>query len=176
MGFYAWTIPSDFLARLGRSSVNMTFTLAKDVEETEQINDTEPIPGPTVVVASGTAPAPGSSAGSGKRGPSVVAVAVPVVVAVVVLLLVGLCFWSWRRHGTVPLIGALGKARRRSSGYGVRQSHSERIGGRAAGGGVDIGNDKAGIQLTDRDSWSPTGMGNTRNVFREEVQRQERER
>lgn len=182
VGFYAWTIPNDFLAQVGRgSSLNMTFSLAKDVEETEQPNDTESIQGPTVLVVSGTAPAAGGSpdgSGSGKSGPSAVAIAVPVVVAAVVLLLVGLCVWSWRRHGTVPIVGALGKVRRRSGGYGVRQSHSERTGARGAGlaAGGSIGSDKAGIQLTDRDSWSPTGTGHTRNVFREEVQRQERER
>jgi len=183
VGFYAWTIPNDFLAQVGRgASLNMTFNLAKDVEETEQPNDTETILGPTVLVVSGTPPAAGGSSdgsGSRKSGPSAVAIAVPVVVAAVVLLLAGLCVWSWRRHGTVPIVGALGKVRRRSSGYGVRQSHSERTGARdgaglAAGGG--IGSDKAGIQLTDRDSWSPTGTRHTGNVFREEVRRQERER
>lgn len=75
----------------------------------------------------------------------------------------------------MPVIGGLMKRRSGGggggAGYGVRQSRTERVGGGARG----VGEDKAGggIQLTDRESWSPTAG---KNVFREELQRQQRQR
>jgi len=176
-GFWAWEIKDDFLRNLDRDSISVTLSMLQDETSTPQDNDATKILGPTVYV---TYPPKLSPAKSGGGGPSVIAIAVPVVIAVVVLLLGGLCFWSWKRHGTVPLVGSLGKVRRQSSGYGVRKSASERVGRGVGGGGFGVPSDKPGpninIQLTDRDSWSPTGTGNSRNVFREEVQRQERQR
>jgi len=177
-GFWAWTIDDDFLRLAGRESISVELSLLQDDDTTPQDNDAQKHTGPTVYV---TYPPPLVPVVKNGNGPSVVAIAVPVVVAVVVLLLAGLCFWSWRRHGTVPIVGALGKVGRRSSGYGVRKSASERVGRGVGGGGGAFGapSDKPGpninIQLTDRDSWSPTGTG-SRNVFREEMQRQERHR
>jgi len=78
----------------------------------------------------------------------------------------------------VPILG--GRRRSGSGGYGVGQSRSQRVGVVPAGGGFG-GNDKqgpnVGIQLTDRDSWSPTTPSQAagRNVFREELRRQERQ-
>jgi hypothetical protein len=175
-GFWAWTIDNDFLRDAGGSdSISVEISILQEDASTPDDHDAEKHVGPMVYVTypPPLVPVKGSS-------PSVVAIAVPVVVAVVVLLLAGLCFWSWRRHGTVPIVGALGKVRRRSSGYGVRKSASERVGRGVVGGGrFGAPSDKPGpninIQLTDRDSWSPTGTG-SRNVFREEVQRQERQR
>jgi hypothetical protein len=186
-GFYVWDIPSTFLTSRDPplTSLNVSLTLAyfRDLYG----NDLEPVPGPTVIVTS-TPFEDGSSSGSDNK-PNVVAIAVPVIVIVVFLAIAGLCVWSWRRHGAVPVLGAL---RRRSTGgggqgYAIRQSRSQRVGG--AGAAVPdpaaaVGEDKqagVGIQLTDRDSWSPSTSpsgpgGAQRNVFREELRRQERER
>jgi hypothetical protein len=184
-GFYIWNIESSFLASRDSplTSLNVSLTLAyfQDLYG----NSVEEIPGPTVIVTS-TPFEDGSNSGSDDK-PNVVAIAVPIVIIIVFLALAALCVWSWRRHGTVPVLGAL---RRRSTagaggqGYGIRQSRSQRIG---AGAGPDpavVGSDKktgVGIQLTDRDSWSPSTSpsgpgGGQRNVFREEMERQERER
>jgi len=169
-GFWAWEVDKDFLKQYNRDSMSVTFSLMQDDTSTEQENDVLPIEGPTVYVMYPPPLVPVKG-----NGPSVIAIAVPGAVGVVVLLLAGLSFWSWRRHGTVPLAGALGKVRRRSSGYGVRKSASERV-GRGVGASSDKTRPNINIQLTDRDSWSPTGTGNNRNVFREEMQRQERQR
>jgi hypothetical protein len=135
--------------------------------------------------------------GSGSGGSSAVAIAVPVVVVAVLVILGAFCVLSWRKSGQVPVIGAI--KRRSASGYGVRQSRAERVGVGAAGAGVGAGpgagpwgdnksETNVGIQLTDRDSWSPTGRtavgaelrsgggGDGRNVFRDEVERQARMR
>ncbi|KAK3350336.1 hypothetical protein B0T25DRAFT_459110 [Lasiosphaeria hispida] len=177
-GFYAWEIPADFLSSRKRSSLNVTLYLAQDDASTPAQNDITPIKGPTVFITDGTS-------FRSHHVPNPVVIAVPVVLAVAVLLLGGFCFWSWRRHGTVPVVGALGKKmQRRSSGYGVRKSHAERTGaapgvgagGLGGAGGVNSDKPNVGIQLTDRDSWSPTGTGNSRNVFREELQRQAMDR
>ncbi len=185
-GFFAWWIPDKILETHGVDAINMTLQLAEFDLDTEEDNDHEPVIGPTVLIVRGPPPAQnsGSGGGTGKSVP-VVAIAVPVVIAVVLLILGTFCVWSWKRHGTVPLVGAaLGKGKRSSQGYGVRQSRSDRVGGGGgAGGGAagfDLGSsDKqgganVGIQLTDRESWSPTGTG-SRNVFREELERQQRQ-
>lgn len=179
-GVFAWHLADDILTSRDVGSLNLTLRLQEFDLGTPE-DDFTLITGPNVLVVSGTPPNPnlglGGGGGGGRTGgPSAVVIAVPVVVGLVVLALVGFCVWSWRRTGTWPLVGALGgKGNRRSGGYGERQSRSERVGGAAVGG---LGTDKAapnvGIQLTDRDSWSPTGTGNSRNVFREEVQRQQR--
>ncbi|KAK0710153.1 hypothetical protein B0T26DRAFT_600575, partial [Lasiosphaeria miniovina] len=184
-GFYAWKIESDFLAPYKAVALNITFMLQQDDISTPDENDFTVQIGPTVTVATA-----GMGASGGSSGTSAVVIAVPVVVGLAVLLVAGLCVWSFRRHGTLPLVGTLGGGiKRRSSGYGVRQSRSERVGaGDAAAGVGGIRSDKpdarvGGIQLTDRDSWSPTApshpklgdasIGQGRNVFREELQRQE---
>jgi len=181
-GFWAWEIPKDILRQSGVTSLSVTLSILAENLDTEQQNDAVPFVGPTVFIVDREAPLRGGP------GPSrnLVAIIVPVVIVAVVLLFAGLCFWSWRRHGTVPVVGAISsKMRRRSGGYGVRKSQAERVGARGGAAGVGSGSfgirsDKPApninIQLTDRESWSPTGTGNTRNVFREEVQRQERQR
>ncbi|KAB5566711.1 hypothetical protein GE09DRAFT_1218968 [Coniochaeta sp. 2T2.1] len=178
-GFFIWSIPPTFLSDLNTplTTVNVSFSLVyfQDLYG----NDLETVPGPTVIVTS-TPFSGGPGQHEGKKT-NVVAIAVPVVIVVVVLLLAGLCVWSWRRHGTVPVLGAL---KRRSTGggqgYGIRQSATQRTGGGGAAPPVvgAVGDKKhvAGVELTDRDSWSPGASprgGN--NVFREEMERQRRE-
>ncbi|GAB1315409.1 hypothetical protein MFIFM68171_05619 [Madurella fahalii] len=190
-GFYAWRIPADFLtSRAGAPGVlNVTFQLAQDDASTpDASNDLNTYRGPSVYVTSSGAsmgPAPGGSGGGG-GGPNAAAIAVPVVVVVVVLLVGGACFASWRRRGTVPVLAALRRRSTGGAGYGVRQSRSERVGptgagGRGGWGAGGVADNKSetdvGVELTDRDSWSPTARNATggRNVFREEVERQERQ-
>jgi hypothetical protein len=176
----------------------MTFVLAYADDATPETNDLVTRVGPTVFVTP-----------EGKeawKGPNLVTIVLPIVLVGGFLLLSLLCFMSWRRTGKVPLLqGVAGRVRRRSTGggYGVRQSRSQRVGGdvrAGAGDGAGVGGaagagpwgggvagenkseTDVGIQLTDRDSWSPTARGagpaegGGRNVFREEVERQERMR
>ena len=168
-GFFAWHIDSAILTNRKVSMLNASLFLLYD-EHSGNINGklAEPKGGHAVLITSTPL------AVSGGSGVSALAIALPVVIGVVALGLLGFCVWSWRRHGRVPLLGGLGAKRRSRSGqgYGVRQSHSQRTGGGAAsgkkGGGV-------GIQLTPTESWSPTSPSHGRNVFREEVERQERQ-
>lgn len=188
-GFYPWTIPADFLSsRPGNPArYNVTFVLKQVDSGAERV-------GPTVFITaeagSGGSVTPGGDGSGGGRGTNVVAIAVPVVVVGVLLLLGALCFASWRKHGRLPLVGGAVARRRSSGGYGVRQSRSERTGGvdrggdaapgqwGGAGGADNKSETDVGIQLTDRDSWSPTGRSpgaapsGGRNVFREELDRQ----
>lgn len=192
-GFYAWTIPADFLSSRGNPAptrYDITFALAYADDATPADNDFERRVGPTVYV---TAAPPGAgedtAAGGGGTGGtrSVVGIVVPVVIVAVLALLGAACAVSWRRTGHMPFAGMVMR-RRSAGGYGARQSRSERVGsgtgagawggGAGAGGGAATGDNKSetnvGIQLTDRDSWSPTGRTAGRNVFREEVERQAR--
>ncbi|KAK4151581.1 hypothetical protein C8A00DRAFT_17035 [Chaetomidium leptoderma] len=197
-GFYAWTIPSDFLASRGSPArYNVTFLLAYGDTSTPDIdNDLTTRIGPTVFITNPSSP--GSSEGDqggGGGGPNIVAIAVPVIVVGVLLLLLGvLCFFFWRKHGHLPCMGGRRRSQASSSGgYGVRQSRSERVGQQQhhhqqqehqqqqqGPWGDNKSETDVGIQLTDRESWSPTGRSagvageGGRNVFREEVARQAR--
>ena len=97
-----------------------------------------------------------------------------------------------------PVLGSVLGGRGKGAGGGVGGGNGEGVsgfggdvggggnrgvvGGGAVpwGGGAGWGDNKSetevGIQLTDRASWSPTGRtaGGGRNVFREEIERQER--
>jgi hypothetical protein len=124
-----------------------------------------------------------------------VAIAVPAAIVLVLLLLLTVCCISYRRHGTLPLLRTLRRTSQLSGGGaagrdGGREGRAGRsVSGRqwagagaavrGGGGGDDKSEMDVGIQLTDRDSWSPTGRsaaagGGGRNVFREEVERQAR--
>ncbi|KAG7285742.1 hypothetical protein NEMBOFW57_008036 [Staphylotrichum longicolle] len=167
-GFYAWTIPADFLASRGNPAptrYDITFALAYADDATPADNDFERRVGPTVYVTAAPPAAgedtAGGGGGEGGATRSVVGIAVPVVIVAVLALLGAACAVSWRRTGHMPFAGVV--MRRRSA---------------AGGGGAATGDNKSetnvGIQLTDRDSWSPTGRTAGRNVFREEVERQAR--
>ncbi|KAJ4385923.1 hypothetical protein N0V85_007975 [Neurospora sp. IMI 360204] len=130
-----------------------------------------------------------------------IAISVPVAIVSLLVLggLIAFAVWGYRRNGTVPFVGGLFGKRRgpRSggSGYGVRKSYSERVGGKRGAGAAGVeegvvatraaGDNKGsggggGVELTDRESWSPTSPTSARlgggNVFRAEVERQERDR
>lgn len=181
-GFYAWSIPADFLATRpdSPSVVNVSFQLAQEDASTPGAdNDVNIYQGPSVYVTlsspsdEGMAPASGGSGGGGGGGgggPNVAAIAVPVVIVVALLLVGGACYASWRRRGTVPVLAALKRRSTGGAGYGARQSRSERM------GADNKSETDVGVELTDRDSWSPTARTATggRNVFREEVERQAR--
>ncbi|KAJ9149187.1 hypothetical protein NKR19_g5743 [Coniochaeta hoffmannii] len=190
--FFVWAIPDDFLSSRNPPLTSLNVSLAIAYFLDLYGNDVEDVSGPTVIVTSSE----DSQADSGNTGhkTNVAAIAVPVIVVVVLVVLAGLCFFSWRRHGTVPVLGALTKRRSTGigggggQGYGVRQSRAERVGAgggatggfaaAAAAGGDRKGAVGGGVELVDRDSWSPdrTTAQPGRNVFREEMERQERVR
>ncbi|KAK4108870.1 hypothetical protein N656DRAFT_783829 [Canariomyces notabilis] len=191
-GFYAWSIPSDFLSSRTAEQLNLTFTLVQNDTSTPEGNDIRTYGGPTVYLTPSSSPTGmGPSGSGGTPTNTIVAIAVPVVVITILLLFSGLCFLSYRRHGTIPLLSTLRKRRPTvgggiggggGAGYGVRQSRAERMGtGAALPGDNKSETDVGGVELTDRDSWSPTytarsaagGEGRGRNVFREELARQE---
>lgn len=187
VGFWAWTIPYDVFPSSDGKNIHVSLSLVFDDTETRNPNDLRQLDGPEVIIAPESQSPHHDNGGGDKR--YAVAIAVPIIVVIVLLGLGGFCFWSWRRHGVLPVVGS-----RRSSGG---QSRAQGIGpGDAVGGGGGRGigrggigpgshqSDKPGqtnfgIQLTDRDSWSPTtasGPGGGRNVFREELRRQEQQR
>jgi hypothetical protein len=178
--FWPWSIDATFLTEMGQSAMNVSLYLTYE----DPVNGANVVTrdvGPVVSIV----PAPLTSASGSVSSSKALVIALPIVIGLCVLALATACVWSWRRHGRVPLLGGLG--RRASQGYGVRQSKAERV---RSGSGFSIKTDKVAptvdIQLTDRDSWSPTSpsqakmdegnlVGQGRNVFREELRRQERE-
>ena len=155
-GFYAWSIDRDLLSTQNTEALVVSLRLAYFDSNEDSENSVRTLDyGPNITI-SGVA-----DVSSGGGHPNTVAIAVPVVIGLVAILFAGLCFWSWRRHGHVLCFG-----QRKSQGYGERQSRSQRTEAASA----DPTDKSRGIQLTDRESWSPT---QGRNVFREEIQRQE---
>jgi hypothetical protein len=176
--YYAWTIGSTILSAHQTSDTTLNITLTLVQFETETSNTAvDTADGPSVVITKD--PQNYNPASGHKHHTNVVAIVVPIVVVVVLIGMIGLCVFSWRRTGTVPVLGAL---KRRSTGggagYGERQSRSQRVG---AGADPVVGatpglKSAAGVELTDRDSWSPSTSPRGQNVFRAELQRQERQR
>ncbi|KAL8408487.1 hypothetical protein RB594_007068 [Gaeumannomyces avenae] len=191
VGFYAWSVPADFLERNGggRAAVEVTWSINFGAPDgSKSIIHGE---GPTVTITREQMLVDDGLPKGAGGSPAALAIAVPVVVIVLLVFgLGGFCFWSWRKKGVVPGAAAIGALKRRSTGgggggggYGERRSRSERAAGqqqqdpvtpRPAGPGDQLPDDKfPGIQLTDRDSWSPTSPSSGRNVFQEEIRRQE---
>ncbi|KAK4034835.1 hypothetical protein C8A01DRAFT_18434 [Parachaetomium inaequale] len=189
-GFYAFPIPADFLTLHNNPSsqqqqkqdrYNITFLLAypDDTSTANAPNDLITRVGPTVFIT------PLTPSLTTPTSPNITPIIVPIILVGAAAMLAVLCTLSWRKNGRArAVVGwAVGKMKmkRRSvegGGYGQRQSRAERVGGGPwGGGGDDKSETDVGIQLTERDSWSPTGRregGGGGNVFREEVERQAR--
>ncbi|KAI6355104.1 hypothetical protein MCOR25_008353 [Pyricularia grisea] len=192
VGYYAWTIPADMLTKSNSAAVNASIKYNYQSHDSSEFNEIRGN-GPRVVITEDFMWPVHDAGRDGSPGPVSNIVIVPIVV--VLLVVVGLyCCWSYRKKGTVPLAAAFATLKRRfgrgrvSQGYGVRKSRPERTGTAnpthdaeiprvAARGDSFRANhqpeDKTpGIQLTSSDSWSPTSTSG-RNVFREEIQRQQ---
>ncbi|KAK4168160.1 hypothetical protein QBC43DRAFT_309783 [Cladorrhinum sp. PSN259] len=187
-GYYPLHVPDNFLESIegSPSSTTITLSLAYAENDTPDPNDVVTVVGPTVYIA--RRPADSVQKSSGGGGVNVIAIAVPVIIVVLLLAFIGYCFVKWRKTGSVPFVGAVMK--RRSTGYGVGKSRSQRVGrvdnsvaqpgdrGPYTGGaGLDKETAVEGgaVELTDRDSWGSPTSSKGRNLFREEVERQERE-
>lgn len=171
VGFYAWTIPLNF-----PTTSPISFALQHSDTTTEEANDIVTVSGPTVNVFSSD-PNPEPSASGGGNGTNLLAIVLPIVIIAILIGLAGFCFLFRRRKGRWPVIGE----RARSSGSGYTGQGGRRVQEDQVGRGVVTGDNKSetniGVELTDRDSWSPTSPNSPsrgRNVFREEVERQER--
>ena len=157
-GYYAWTVQDAYL--LGREEKDMTMTLTY----TDADGEEKTLNGPKiwVVRADISINQPQESRSSGGVNPA--AIAVPVVLGLAAVA-AGLYF-LWRRNKQKLILAGI--RRRSSQGYGVGKSHSQR---------TRTGTDKsiADIQLHESPT-SPTPSTPGRNVFQEELRRQERER
>ncbi|KAK0670185.1 hypothetical protein QBC41DRAFT_390165 [Cercophora samala] len=174
VGFYAWTIPPNF-----PTTAPISFALQHNDTTTEEAHDIITVSGPTVnVLSSEPDPAPPSSGGG--NGTNILAIVLPIVIVAVLVGLAGFCFLTYRRKGRWPVVGGLVSGKRGPTGGGYTGQGGRRV-QEGAGGVVVTGDNKSetniGVELTDRDSWSPTSPNSPsrgRNVFREEVERQER--
>lgn len=175
-GFYVWG-PDFILEREGVDAVEVQLVLAAFADDNGTAIETQHL-GPVVWVVNSTALNDTTGDGDTDSGGSshkliAIPIALSIALAIAVLVLAVLCYRTYRRRGTLPLLGTLSR-RRSGAGYGERQSRAQRA--------VDGGTGKnIGIQLTDRESWSPgrgggeAPSGQGRNVFREELRRQEQQ-
>lgn len=147
----------------------MTFSLNQYLSDSLDQPSFDTVDGPFVVISRD---APDYSSAKPHKT-NVAAIVVPIIVVVLLLMGIGFCVFRWKKTGRFPIIGGRGNSG--GEGYGIRQSWSQRTGGVAGGAAGNDAKPAAGVELTDRDSWTPSSPQG-RNVFREEVQRQERER
>ncbi|KAI3391148.1 hypothetical protein diail_7815, partial [Diaporthe ilicicola] len=164
-GFYVWNIDEDVLSQNGRDGTDLNATLSLiEVKTSGNGSDSslEYDDGPTVMISKS---APSYDASPENRFESrgrTVAIAISVMVSVVLLVLAAFVVWSWKTHGHVFGIG---------SGTRKNKRDSHQASYRSSFGWPEDKNRE--VELTHRESWTPT---QGRNVFREEIQRQEMQR
>jgi hypothetical protein len=158
-GFVPLTITDYYLQGLSEKTFMLMLTYTDEDSISHTLNGTRltAIRADFSVVTPVDSPAPSS-------GPNTLAIALPVVLGLLALGVVG--WFLWRRYRQKLVIAGI--RRRSSQGYGVSKSRSQRVN---TGGTADT-KGGVGIQLDE----SPVSPTPGRNVFREEVQRQERER
>lgn len=167
-GFYVWAIDSSFLTMYNASYISATIYAAY----ADTSNKTERATGPTVVITASTL-SPSSSSG---HHVSALAVALPVVLGIAALVILGFCAWSWRRYGRVlPCCGGETRTVSFLKQTGMDVSSVAVPSAAVGGSGKAEPATATDIQLTDRDSWSPTRGTTTTNGFRAELKRQEEE-
>ncbi|TLD30372.1 hypothetical protein PspLS_02660 [Pyricularia sp. CBS 133598] len=192
VGYYAWTIPGDMLTKFNSTAMNASIKYNYQSHDSSDFNEIRGN-GPRVVITNDVMWPVHNASSNRSPGSLPTVVVVPIVVVLVVAIGI-YCFWSYRKKATVPLAAAFANLKQRlgrghgSQGYGVRKSRPQRTGTanptqdvealRVAARGDSFRvnyqpEDKTpGIQLTSSDSWSPTSTSG-RNVFREEIQRQD---
>ncbi len=179
-GFWTWTVDPNLLSGQGQLVVNVTLYMSffEPVDGDGVLIEMRQA-GPTVYVTSPNA----SQAPSGSSGVSAVVIAVPIVVGLLVLATAVLVLLRYRRASGRPLRIFGTGPKPGSSSYGDRNARPEQVDPNFATRFAKGDKPSPDIQLTDRDSWSPTTLnaaytgGNERdqgrNIFRDELRRQE---
>jgi hypothetical protein len=177
-GFYAWAINSDFLQQQVSFNDSMQVSLfletmlppAAGGNGSGASNETGiKESGPLITVAN-------EDGGGTVSGPNVIAIALPLILVIVLLGIgLGLCIYVRRRRNQPPEEG-LGEFYERPEGYGMSPTQLGRLGSvstRRSGSSR-----QNAYQLMDRESWTTGGKGHNspKNIFREEIVRQNAER
>lgn len=159
-GYMAWTVDDDILTQFNRDGSDLVATLylAYYVQVLDSgNNDLHYHSGPTIKISSSAPsydPSPESKLESHSK---TVTIAVPVAIAVILLASGLFLLWSWRRHRSICGIGLRDNSRRPKkmssvSNYGWPEDKSHQV------------------ELMNREGWGST---QGKNVFREEIRRQE---
>lgn len=155
-GYYAWTVTPNFL--LGTD--DKVLMLSMMYTDSDGVNIT--LKGPEVIVVNADISLGQPQASSGAHT-NPAAIAVPIVVG---LALIAAGIFLWRKNKQKIIIAGI--RRRSSQGYGVGKSRSER---------ARIGSIRSARTATStQPPLSPPSPTLGRNVFREEVRRQDKER
>lgn len=154
-GSYSWAISSSVLNSTSASGVNAQLYIVGAAADGETTQRTL---GPLVRVVPASSSSDGSS---GSRGPNLVAIIVPVVVGVLLLMAIAAFLIKKRRDPGWKLRSVFGMGS--NDGYGSRKSRVER----------SMGAGSSGLQMGDVEISKPQ---DGRNVFREEMHRQQASR
>ncbi|KAL1848504.1 hypothetical protein Daus18300_013605 [Diaporthe australafricana] len=164
-GFYVWNVDEDILSQNGRDGRDLAATLSL-IEVNSSGNGSDDslayADGPSITISKSAPSYDASPENSFENHGRTIAIAVSVMISAVLLALVAFVVWSWKRHGYVFGIGGGGRKNRRDP---------KRTSSRSTFGWPEDKNRE--VELTHRESWSPT---QGRNVFRDEIQRQEMQR
>jgi len=179
LGRFTWTILPEYLAD-GFASVPAVLFLAEP-SETNVTTRGNRIPGPRVELVSGTGQPLANNPSSSNRnnnvstGANPVAIALPVVFGVLTLCFLGFCVWFKRRHP--DFVRNLFSFRRRPSwprprGFGIGRSKSQRLRGEDI---KVINTDMNGLRMNAMAMNGALNAERDRNLFREELRRQDRQ-
>lgn len=175
-GFYPWVISADILqiqTNLTMQAALYIQTMLAGANGTSSSDAAVKESGPVVTIASAEAAADGGSV----SGPNVIAIALPLILAIVVLGIgLGLLIYV-RRRKYQPEDDNLNELYDRPEGYGPSPSQLGRLG--SVNTRSDVSSRNNDFQLTDRESWTNSPHGQSppgKNMFREEIARQDRVR
>lgn len=160
-GSYSWTISESLLNSTTADAAGVDAQLYIVVTTADGGTENRTV-GPLFRVVPGNSTGNADGEGDG-NGPNLVAIIVPIAIGVLVLLAVVAFLFMKRRNPDWRLASMFGRGK--GDGYGSRKSRTERAAGSATGAN--------GVQMGDLGISAPQGG---RNVFREEIRRQEEAR
>jgi hypothetical protein len=182
-GFFVWSPRVFFTAdEVNVTELEVQIMLGVSDDTSANPNQQTQLPGPIVHLTNKTLPGgfgvDSSTTPSSSSGPNVAAIVVPIILVLLIAAGAFVCYRSYRKTGRLPVLGRfMGSAavRRRRSGLHDLPPPS----GQGFGSSDLHGAGAGEVQLSDRESPRRAGGaeggsgGDVRNVFREEMQRQE---
>ncbi|SPO07637.1 uncharacterized protein DNG_10332 [Cephalotrichum gorgonifer] len=167
-GVYAWKVPNSALLHKNPTNVTLVLhTMYKDSDDEDAEYKTVEYVGPTVLLAQKP---PFRSKGTQKPEGDELYIALPIVGVFIILMIFGTCIWN-RKARRIGLGNIAFRSRR---GYGAGRKRGKKFG---RGSKKAAKNEEAAVMLEDwdgRDS-GDLASGEGRNIYREEMERQERE-
>ncbi|KAK4199229.1 hypothetical protein QBC40DRAFT_329647 [Triangularia verruculosa] len=201
LGTFNWSILDSYLDEPDVSSLIAALSIAEPFTDSDGngtvLEGNDRFPGPVVTIVRGPArptstnPVSGGAINtppprsSNNTGPNPIAIALPILFGFLTAITLACCMIYKRRHPSFKVgamvAGWMGRSGRggfgglKSSGYGQGRSQRQRMGGGLSGKDIRVvTTDIQGLRMNAVNMMTGQSQQQARNVFREEVRRQER--